>query len=61
MAAKFLCSSHNLGINLTQVKYYGELEFWFAGIKIVALIAFIVLGLFIFGIFQVTLKIRLSN
>ncbi len=47
----FLCAAVIVGINLFQVKYYGELEFWFAGIKIVALIAFIILGvLLLFGI-----------
>src|SRR3954454_10088768 len=40
----FLCAIIIVGINLFQVKYYGELEFWFAGIKIIALIAFIILG-----------------
>lgn len=39
-----VCAIVIVGINLFQVKYYGEVEFWFAGIKIVALIAFIVLG-----------------
>ncbi|MDE3839080.1 GABA permease (4-amino butyrate transport carrier) [Bacillus methanolicus] len=43
----FLCAVVIVGINLFQVKYYGELEFWFAGIKIMALIAFILLGFFI--------------
>ncbi|EIJ78354.1 amino acid permease-associated region [Bacillus methanolicus PB1] len=43
----FLCAVVIVGINLFQVKYYGELEFWFAGIKILALIAFIILGFFI--------------
>lgn len=43
----FLCAAVIVGINLFQVKYYGELEFWFAGVKIVALIAFILLGLLI--------------
>lgn len=38
------CASVIIGINLFQVKYYGELEFWFAGIKIITLIAFIILG-----------------
>jgi AAT family amino acid transporter len=37
---------------LFQVKYYGELEFWFAGIKIITLIAFIILGaLIMLGLF----------
>lgn len=39
-----ICASVIIGINLFQVKYYGEMEFWFAGIKILALVAFIVLG-----------------
>jgi AAT family amino acid transporter len=43
----FICASLIVGINLFQVKYYGELEFWFAGIKIFALLAFIFLGIFI--------------
>lgn len=41
----FICAVFIIGINLFQVKYYGEVEFWFAGIKIIALIAFIVLGI----------------
>jgi amino acid transporter, AAT family len=40
----FFCTVLIVGINLFQVKYYGEIEFWFAGIKIVALTAFIILG-----------------
>ncbi len=37
-------------INVIGVKYYGELEFWLAGIKIVALSLFIVLGgILLFG------------
>ncbi|MED3564144.1 amino acid permease [Bacillus xiapuensis] len=39
-----ICGLLIVGINLFQVKYYGELEFWFAGIKIFALTAFIILG-----------------
>jgi amino acid transporter, AAT family len=39
-----ICAFVIIGINLFQVKYYGEMEFWFAGIKILALVAFIVLG-----------------
>lgn len=47
-----LCASVIIGINLFQVKYYGELEFWFAGIKIITLIAFIILGaLIMLGLF----------
>ncbi|MDR8443891.1 amino acid permease, partial [Acinetobacter baumannii] len=32
-------------INLTNVKVFGEMEFWFAMIKIVAIVALIVVGL----------------
>lgn len=42
-----ICAFVIIGINLFQVKYYGEMEFWFAGIKILALVAFIVLGFFL--------------
>ncbi|MFX3616537.1 MAG: amino acid permease [Sporolactobacillus sp.] len=46
-----LCALLIIGINLFQVSMYGEFEFWFAGIKIAAIIAFIVLGLLIlFGV-----------
>mgnify|MGYP000845316726 CR=1 FL=1 len=46
-----LCGALIVGINLFQVKHYGEMEFWFAGIKIVALTIFILLGTSIlFGI-----------
>jgi amino acid transporter, AAT family len=56
------CGIVIVGINLFQVKYYGELEFWFAGIKILALVAFIVLGaLIIFGIFPSNIDDPLSN
>jgi AAT family amino acid transporter len=46
-----LCGLFIVGINLFQVSLYGEFEFWFAGIKIGAIIVFIVLGLLIlFGV-----------
>ena len=32
------------GINLTSVKSFGEFEFWFAGIKVVAIVAFILIA-----------------
>ena len=39
------------GINLTSVKSFGEFEFWFAGIKVVAIVAFIVIAAgYLFGI-----------
>ncbi|PLT32148.1 amino acid permease [Bacillus sp. V5-8f] len=57
-----LCSVVIIGINLFHVKYYGELEFWFAGIKIVAIIAFIVLGsLILFGFFPGSTPDAISN
>jgi amino acid transporter, AAT family len=40
-----ICALVVICVNLFSVKYYGELEFWFAGVKIIALIAFIVLGI----------------
>lgn len=42
-----LCSLFVIGINLFQVNYYGEFEFWFGGIKITAIIVFIAIGLLI--------------
>ncbi|MBT2656982.1 amino acid permease [Bacillus sp. ISL-18] len=58
----FLCALVIVGINLFQVKYYGELEFWFAGIKIIALIAFIILGfLLLLGLIPSNIHDPLSN
>jgi AAT family amino acid transporter len=58
----FLCAVVIVGINLTQVKNYGELEFWFAGIKIIALIAFIILGFsLLLGIIPSSIQDPLSN
>jgi GABA permease len=38
-------------VNLTSVKSFGEFEFWFAGIKVVAILAFILIALgFLVGI-----------
>jgi AAT family amino acid transporter len=39
-----ICAVFIVALNLFQVSYYGEAEFWFAGIKIIALVAFILLG-----------------
>jgi len=56
------CAVIIIGINLFQVKYYGELEFWFAGIKILALIAFIILGLLILmGVIPSSVHDPISN
>jgi AAT family amino acid transporter len=58
----FLCAVVIVGINLTQVKYYGELEFWFAGIKIIALVAFIILGFsLLLGLIPSSIQDPLSN
>lgn len=40
-----------LGLNLVSVKVFGELEFWFALIKVAALVAFLLVGIYfvIFG------------
>ncbi|ABY22476.1 L-asparagine permease [Renibacterium salmoninarum ATCC 33209] len=40
-----------LGLNLVSVKVFGEMEFWFALIKVVALVAFLLVGIYfvIFG------------
>ena len=40
-----------LGLNLVSVKVFGEMEFWFALIKVAALVAFLVVGVYfvIFG------------
>ncbi|MBV7507326.1 amino acid permease [Bacillus sp. sid0103] len=58
----FLCAVVIVGINLTQVKYYGELEFWFAGVKIIALVAFIILGFsLLFGLIPSSIQDPLAN
>ncbi|MEO2078504.1 MAG: amino acid permease [Bacillus sp. (in: firmicutes)] len=57
-----ICASVIIGINLFQVKYYGEMEFWFAGIKILALVAFIVLGfLLLLGFIPSEVENPISN
>lgn len=43
------------GINLLSVGVFGEAEYWFAGIKVVAIIAFIIVcSLFVFGLWPGT-------
>jgi L-asparagine permease len=43
-----------LGVNLVSVKVFGELEFWFALVKVVALVAFLVVGVvFLAGRFPI--------
>ncbi|MEV5610771.1 amino acid permease [Streptomyces sp. NPDC052225] len=36
-----------LGVNLISVKYFGEMEFWFAIIKVATLVAFLFVGIFL--------------
>ncbi|MFF2502291.1 amino acid permease [Streptomyces sp. NPDC058067] len=36
-----------LGVNLISVKYFGEMEFWFAIIKVATLVAFLFVGVFL--------------
>ncbi|MEH7334619.1 amino acid permease [Neobacillus drentensis] len=51
-----------LGLNMIDVKSYGEAEYWFAGIKVVAIIIFLVVGvLMIFGAIGHQGFIGLSN
>ncbi|GGO80950.1 amino acid permease [Wenjunlia tyrosinilytica] len=48
--------------NLSSVGSYGEFEFWFAGIKVVAIAAFIVIGgLAVFGVLPGTDAVGTSN
>ncbi|WP_457028600.1 amino acid permease [Kitasatospora sp. P5_F3] len=48
--------------NLFSVASYGEFEFWFAGIKVVAIIAFIVIGgLAVFGLLPGTDAVGMTN
>lgn len=57
-----LCAAVIIGINLFEVKNYGEMEFWFASIKIFTLIAFILLGaLLISGILPGASTASVSN
>jgi amino acid transporter, AAT family len=57
-----LCGALIVGINLFQVKFYGEMEFWFAGIKILALTLFIILGaLLLVGVVPSSIDSPISN
>ncbi|HHY72116.1 MAG TPA: amino acid permease [Bacillus bacterium] len=57
-----LCGAFIVSINLFQVKHYGEMEFWFASIKIITLVAFIVLGaLILFNIVPHGTNVSISN
>ncbi|MCP8968288.1 amino acid permease [Ectobacillus ponti] len=51
-----------LGLNMIDVKSYGEAEYWFAGIKVIAIIVFLIVGvLVLFGIVGKQGFIGLSN
>jgi len=51
-----------LGLNLFSARAYGETEYWFAGIKVVAVIVFIIVGiLMIFGVIGNAPNTGLSN
>lgn len=41
----FIYAAILVAMNIVSVKVYGELEFWFAGIKVAAIIGFIIVGL----------------
>nr|WP_223281299.1 amino acid permease [Streptomyces sp. San01] len=50
------------GANLAAVKNFGEFEFWFATLKVFAIVAFLVLGaLAVFGLLPGTLPVGLIN
>ncbi|GGY22688.1 amino acid permease [Streptomyces xanthochromogenes] len=50
------------GANLAAVKNFGEFEFWFAALKIFAIVAFLVLGLLaVFGVLPDTSAVGLTN
>ncbi|MEV6724729.1 amino acid permease [Streptomyces xanthochromogenes] len=50
------------GANLAAVKNFGEFEFWFAALKIFAIVAFLVLGLLaVFGVLPDTSAVGLAN
>ncbi|MFG2496954.1 amino acid permease [Streptomyces sp. NPDC048441] len=50
------------GANLAAVKNFGEFEFWFAALKIFAIVAFLVLGLLaVFGVLPDTNPVGLTN
>ena len=57
-----LCAGLIVAINLFPVKHFGEMEFWFAGIKILALTLFIILGaLIIFGAVPSSIENPITN
>ncbi|MER5177197.1 amino acid permease [Streptomyces sp. NPDC002896] len=50
------------GVNLAAVKNFGEFEFWFAALKVAAIVLFLVLGLLaIFGLLPDTDPVGLTN
>lgn len=48
-APAIACVGLLLGLNLLTVKLFGEIEFWFAMIKIVAIVALVATGLYMVG------------
>ena len=51
-----------LGLNLMSAKAYGEAEFWFASIKVIAVVSFLIAGLgMMFGAFGTEGAIGLTN
>ncbi|NMD71334.1 amino acid permease [Bacillus sp. DNRA2] len=61
-ALSLVCTAVIVGINLFPVKHFGEMEFWFAGIKILALTAFIILGaLILFGAVPSSVNSPITN
>ena len=51
------------GVNLIAVKLYGELEFWFAGIKVVAIVFMLIVGtlMIVFGIGNNGVPVGVAN
>ena len=48
------------GVNLMNVRFFGEFEFWFAGIKVFTVICLLIFGIYILGFQQETPQ-RISN
>ena len=58
-----ICLAAVVTINLISVKYYGEVEFWFALIKVIAIISMLITGsvMIIFGVGNNGVPIGFSN
>ncbi|MGO2957900.1 MAG: amino acid permease [Acetobacter sp.] len=48
-AIEFLILAFMTGINLLSVRHYGEFEYWFAMIKVVAIVGFIAISVYLLG------------